>query len=60
MAFFYQGADGAQQAASPVDGKHPQGGGALKREFALLEGVEGGKCNFKAPAEDAAFYKVFP
>lgn len=54
-----QAEDGSQQAACSIDGKHPQGSGSFQRHVPSLQGMEGSKQDFEAPAEDAAFEKVF-
>lgn len=50
--------NGGQQAPGSVDGKHPQGSGALEGHIPSLQGMEGRKQDFQAPAQDAAFEKV--
>ena len=48
------GGRGRQQGGQSVDGKHPDGGGAVEFEISAAESLKGSKDDFQKPAEKSA------
>lgn len=51
-------AERSQERGQPIDGKHPDRGGAGEPEVSSPEGLKGGKDDFQEPAQQAAVYII--
>lgn len=58
MPFLHPFAHRGEERRHAVYGEHPDGSIPCEFEFPPAEGVQSRKCNFKAPAEDAAVDKI--
>lgn len=56
--FTHNPAQGGKERGHAIDGEHPDGSIPGQPKFPPAEGIQGSKCNFKTPAEDAAMDKV--
>jgi len=54
-----QFADGGKEGGAAVDGKHPKGSIAHQGHVPAAQGIHGGENDFHAPADEAAFEKIF-